>query len=153
MIQGPLVILPEQDEDKEIEGEDDEDEDDEDDDEEEDGEDDDEDVESNALCFLSDLFNKIVMEPFPFQEPSPFQESLKSRQNSSLNLGLKALEVGIPSRCFSSNVGYKILAFNTLKFIFSAGYTTTEVACGWAGAVVKKLTKHLGRSGKAKNAK
>ena len=33
-----------------------------------------------------------------------------------------------------------------------AGYSATEVARGWEGAVKKRLTKQLGRSVDAKNA-
>ena len=40
---------------------------------------------------------------------------------------------------------------NTLKARTNkAGYTATPVACGWAGAVLRRLIEHLGRSSKLK---
>ena len=38
---------------------------------------------------------------------------------------------------------------NTCK----AGYTANPVVCGWAGAVLEKVTRALGRSSELKNAK
>ena len=48
---------------------------------------------------------------------------------------------------------FVIVVSKNLRQFFSdekAGFAAPEVACRWAGAVIKELTEHLGRSGNAK---
>ena len=61
-----------------------------------------------------------------------------------------------------SNIVQKVTNHNAIKYLHAASYTNSnmnkarytaiEVACGWAGAVTKRLTKHFGRSSNARNA-
>ena len=40
----------------------------------------------------------------------------------------------------ASSIGFSIISF----FVIKAGYTATVVACGWAGAVIEKVTGAFG---------
>ena len=57
--------------------------------------------------------------------------------------------VGVSQIVFAGHDFHAVASFPENK----AGNTATPVACGWAGAVLKRSTEHLGRSSRLKKLK